>query len=245
MTLEGKVAIVTGAAQGIGRAIALGLGAAGAAVISADVRPSDTAAQITARGGTGRDAHVDVAREDEVAVTMEMAEQMGGLDILVNNAGIFPRAPAITMEMADWDAVMAVNLRGTFLCARAAAIQMRAHGRGGRIVNITSGAAFVPTAQSAHYASSKAGVVALTRVLALEWAPDRITVNAVAPGVTDTAQPRSFYSADDLDAMATRIPVGRLGQPEDIVPAVLLLCADEASYVTGQTVHVNGGLYMP
>jgi NAD(P)-dependent dehydrogenase (short-subunit alcohol dehydrogenase family) len=244
--LEHKVVLVTGATQGIGRALAIGLAQAGATVVCSDVAPADaTAEEIRAAGGEAHSLILDISRDEDVGEAMAYLDGIGGIDVLINNAGIFPRSPVLEMEVDEWDRVMAVNLRGTFLCARAAAARMRAQGRGGRIVNVTSGAAFVPTPNSAHYAASKAGIVALTQVLALELAGDRVTVNAVAPGLTDTAQPRSYYSDDDLAAFAARIPAGRLGQPEDIVPAVLLLCSDEAGYITGQTLHVNGGLYMP
>jgi 3-oxoacyl-[acyl-carrier protein] reductase len=244
-TLEGKIALVTGTAQGIGRAIAHGLAGAGATVLCGDLHPGTTTEEIRAGGGVAHSVDLDIADEGSVDAAFAFADGLGGVDILVNNAGIFPRSRFVDMEMAEWDRVMAVNLRGTVLCARAAVARMRTQGRGGRIVNVTSGAAFVPTAQSAHYAASKAGIVALTRVLALELAADAITVNAVAPGLTDTAQPRSFYSDEDLAAFAARIPAGRLGQPEDMVLAVVMLCAPAAAYITGQTLHVNGGLYMP
>jgi NAD(P)-dependent dehydrogenase (short-subunit alcohol dehydrogenase family) len=244
--LDGKVALVTGAAQGIGRALSVGLSRRGATVVCGDEAASDETARLIA--GEGGSAHVlglDVSSPHDVRTAMEFLEGIGGIDILINNAGIFPRSPTLAMDEGEWDRVIAVNLKGTFLCSQAAGRMMRDQGRGGRIVNVTSGAAFLATPQSAHYSASKAGIVAFTRVLALELAPSGITVNAIAPGLTDTAQPRGFYSDEDLRGIAQRIPLGRLAQPEEIVPAALFLCSEGAGYVTGQTLHVNGGLLMP
>jgi NAD(P)-dependent dehydrogenase (short-subunit alcohol dehydrogenase family) len=243
--LGGKVALVTGAAQGIGRALALGLGEAGATVVASDLTAPGIVHDIRAAGGEAHAIELDIADPDSIETGFSVLDEYGGVDIVVNNAGIFPRRPVIELEPEEWDHVMHVNLRGTYLCSRAAAWRMRAQGRGGRIVNVTSGAAFVPTSQSAAYAASKAGIVAFTRVLALEVAADGVTVNALAPGLTDTAQPRSFYSDEQLRASTARIPAGRLGEPADMVGAVVFLCGDGASYITGQTIHVNGGLYMP
>jgi NAD(P)-dependent dehydrogenase (short-subunit alcohol dehydrogenase family) len=245
--LEHRVALVTGAAQGIGAAIACGLAEQGARVVCGDLAaPEATADAIRAAGGQADALTLDVTSTADVGAAINfVAAGIGGLDILVNNAGIFPRSPALELDEATWDRVLDVNLKGTFFCAQAAARLMVEQARGGRIVNITSGAAFVPTPQSSHYAASKAGVVAATRVLALELASAGITVNAVAPGLTDTAQPRSFYSDDDLAAIAARIPLGRIAAPAEIVPAVCFLAGEGAGYITGMTVHVNGGLYMP
>jgi NAD(P)-dependent dehydrogenase (short-subunit alcohol dehydrogenase family) len=244
--LAGRRALVTGAGRGIGRAIALGLAAAGAEVVCSDLsEPVATTDEIVEAGGGSSAMVLDIADADSIDGAMAQIATLGGLDIIVNNAGIFPRSPILDMPVGLWDEVVGVNLRGTFLCCQAAARAMRNQGRGGRIVNITSGAAFVPTAASAHYAASKAGIVALTRVLALELAQFGITANAVAPGLVDTEQPRSYYSDDELAAFAQRIPSGRLGEPRDIGPVVVMLCGDGASYLTGQTIHVNGGLYMP
>jgi NAD(P)-dependent dehydrogenase (short-subunit alcohol dehydrogenase family) len=148
------------------------------------------------------------------------------------------------MDESEWDRVLSVNLKGAFLCSRAAARIMVERGQGGRIINLASGAAFVPSVNSVHYAASKGGIIAFTRALALELSTHRITVNAVAPGVTDTAQPRLIYSDADLASIAQRVPLKRIAQPEDMVPAVNFLCSDAAGYVTGQTLHVNGGLFM-
>jgi NAD(P)-dependent dehydrogenase (short-subunit alcohol dehydrogenase family) len=235
------VALVTGAAQGIGRAVAAGLAGEGLVVVCGDVLDASETAELVG----GHAVSLDVSDAARVREAVGFASGLGELAVLVNNAGIFPRSAVLDLDEAEWQRVQDVNLKGTFLCAQAAARVMREQGRGGRIVNVTSGAAFVSSPQGAAYAASKAGIVAFTRVLALELASDGITVNAVAPGFTDTAQPRSFFSDEDLTAIARRIPAGRLAEPEEMVPAVLYLCSEAAAYVTGQTLHVNGGLYMP
>jgi NAD(P)-dependent dehydrogenase (short-subunit alcohol dehydrogenase family) len=247
-SLAGKVAVVTGGAQGIGRAICHGLSTEGATVVVADVNAegaAETERGITTSGHRALAVELDVSNSAQVETAMQTAhDTFGRLDILINNAAIFPRSPFLEMAEEEWDRVLAVNLKGGFLCSRAAARIMVAQEQGGRIINLTSGAAFVPSLNGAHYAASKGGVIAFTRALALELSPHRITVNAIAPGVTNTAQPRIVYSDDDLAAIARRVPLQRIAEAEDIVPVALFLCSDAAGYVTGQTVHVNGGLFM-
>jgi NAD(P)-dependent dehydrogenase (short-subunit alcohol dehydrogenase family) len=167
------------------------------------------------------------------------------VDILINNAGVFPRSTVLELDEATWSAVIDVNLKGTWLCSQAAARVMVEQGEGGRIVNFASVAAFRPAVNGAHYAASKAGIVAFTRNMALEMAPYRITVNAIAPGLTDTAQPRYGMTEDEIAAAGDTVPLGRIAQPEDMVPTILFLCGPGGAYITGQTHHVNGGSWMP
>jgi 3-oxoacyl-[acyl-carrier protein] reductase len=246
--LAGKVAVVTGAGQGIGKALARGLAAAGAAVVVSDVLPKNAdavARQIVADGGRALGLGVDVSKATEVTSMIDAAlSELNRVDILINNAGVFPRATVLELDSETWDAVMNVNLRGTWLCSQAAARVMVEQGEGGRIINFASVAAFRPALRGAHYAASKAGIVAFTRNMALEVAPYNITVNAIAPGLTDTAQPRYGMTEDEIAATATDVPLGRIAQPEDMVPTVLFLCGPGGAYITGQTHHVNGGAWM-
>jgi len=249
MRLEGKVALVTGAQQGIGRAVALALAREGAAIAVNYLDDRAAASKIVdeARAHGARAVAVpgDVAQASDVAAMAGAVEhELGRLDILVNNAGIFPRVPFLDMAERDWDAVLDVNLKGGFLCAQAAARMMVAGGRGGAIVNLSSGAVR-GTPRGVHYSASKGGVVSMTRALALELAPHGIRVNAIAPGVTDTAQPRYGHSEEEIAAMAHSIPLGRIGTPDDIARVAVFLVSEEAGYMTGQTLYVNGGTYMP
>ena len=244
LDLSGRRALVTGGSQGIGWAIAVRLAEHGARVA---VNYPDAARRPTDMSWLGRHAialEADVGRCGAImAMFAELDDAFGGIDILVNNAGIFPRADVLTLDEATWDAVHDVNLKGAFFCAQAVARRMTAQG-GGAIVNIASDSAFTPSARGAHYCASKAGLVALTRSLALALAPQRIRVNAVAPGLTDTAQPRGGYREDELEAAATRIPLGRLGQPDDVADAVFYLASDLSGFVTGHTLSVTGGAFM-
>lgn len=239
--------IVTGAAQGIGHAVALRMAAAGACIAVWDTQADgaeQTASLCRGKGAQSLAWRVDVAVTDEVeSAVVAFEREWGRPDGLVNNAGIFPRARALDMELSEWERVLRVNLTGTFLCARAVARAMKEAGKGA-IVNMASGRALAGAAKGPHYSASKGGVIALTKSLALDWAPYGIRVNCVIPGVTDTAQPRGELSDDELYALGSRIPLGRIAQPQDIAAAVAFLLGDDSAYMTGQSIAVNGGAVM-
>jgi 3-oxoacyl-[acyl-carrier protein] reductase len=248
MRLAGKVALVTGAQQGIGKAIALAYGGEGASVVVnyLDDRAAGeaVAAQIGALGARAVAVAGNVARTTDVRTMAEAGASLGGIDVLVNNAGIFPRVDFLDMTEEQWDEVLDVNLKGAFRCIQAVARQLVAQGKAGAVINLASGAAFRSSPRGVHYVSSKAGLVGLTRATALELARYRIRVNAIAPGITDTAQPRYGMSEAELQAAARQVPLGRMATPDDIAHMAVFLACDEASHITGQTIHVNGGQFL-
>ena len=245
--LAGKTAIVTGGNQGIVLAIAEALARHGARLVvnyPDDTRYPDRLSDL---GENAVAVLGNVAQLEEIDAMFAFLDQnVGPIDILVNNAGIYPRAEVLDLDEATWDAVLDVNLKGTFFCAQAAARRMTKRGAG-RIINIASDSAIIPAANGAHYCASKAGVVALTKSLALALAPHGVLVNAIAPGLTDTAQPRFGMTETEMAAYARdSIPMGRIAEPEDIARAAVFLASDLAAFVTGQTIFVNGGsLMMP
>lgn len=246
MALPQRV-IVTGAAQGIGRAVALHLASPGVHLAVWDVKRDgveETAKLCHEKGAAARAWTVDVGDADAIEAAVVAFERAWGKpDGLVNNAGIFPRARSLDMKLAEWEEVLRVNLTGTFVTARAVAARMKDLGRGA-IVNTASGRALAGAANGAHYAASKGGIIALTKSLALDWAAYGIRVNCVIPGLTDTAQPRVEMGDNELYAAGARIPMGRIGRPEDIAAVVAFLLSDDAGYMTGQSVAGNGGAIM-
>ena len=247
---EGKVVLVTGAQQGIGRAVAIAFAEAGADVAVNyldDPAAGEAVAQaVRQRGRRSVLLQGDVGKvADAGALVARTVEALGGLDVLVNNAGVFPRVALLDMRESDWDHVHGINLKGSFFCAQAAARVMIARGQGGAIINMASQAIAGRGARSVHYSASKGGVVSMTRAMALELAPHRIRVNAIAPGTTDTAQPRYGATEAELAALAKTLPLGRIAQPEEIAGVAVFLASDAASYMIGQTVHVNGGTLAP
>lgn len=239
--LSGKSALVTGASSGLGLHFARRLAASGAAVTLAARRRDAleaACAEINRAGGTARPVSLDVADMPAIAAFFE---GNGAFDIVVNNAGVSRPRRAIEMEEADWDAVVDVNLKGAFFVARHAASAMKAAGRGGTIVNVASILGLRVSGGVAAYAASKAGLVQLTRSLALEWARHDIRVNALCPGYVETDINRGFFGSDAGQAMLKRIPQRRIGQADDLDGALLLLCSDAGRYMTGATLVVDGG----
>jgi 2-deoxy-D-gluconate 3-dehydrogenase len=244
--LSGKVAIVTGGAKGIGRGICLRLTEAGAAVVLSDIdleAARGTALQIQAEGGTVAVVAADASSVAEAGRTVRQAvDVFGRLDILVNNAGIYPFVPALEVSEALWDAVLDTNLKGLFFYSREAAAEMIAEGHGGKIVNIASVDAFHPTGLLAPYDASKGGVMMVTRALALELGTHNVCVNAIAPGAILTPGSGSPTPADErYVAFVERIPLGRMGTPDDVARVALFLASGAADYVTGSVVVVDGG----
>jgi len=245
-SLSGKVALVTGASQGIGRTAASTLAAAGAKIAAAARNTEKLASlvsEIEAKGGEALAIPMDVADAAQVKAGFQQAlAKFGRLDILVNNAGITRDTLALRMKLEDWEAVLRTNLTGAHLCTQQAMGAMLKQ-RSGRIINVTSVVAETGNAGQANYVAAKAGLIGLTRAIAIEIASRGITVNAVAPGFI-TSPMTDPLPQNVKDAMMARIPLARMGTDADVAAAILFLASDEAAYITGHILDVNGGLYM-
>ena len=246
MELEGRVALVTGAAQGIGKAISLLLAKHGANLVVSDIhleKATETANEIERMGRKAIAVRVDVSKGGEVEQMVDaILKEFGRIDILVNNAGITRDKLILRMSEEDWDAVLDVNLKGTFHCTRAVVRHM-AKQRYGKIVSIASVTGEMGNAGQVNYAASKAGVIGLTKTIAREFAQRGINVNAVAPGYVQTPM-TDVLSEKVKEELKRLIPMDRLGQPEDVADAVFFLVSERSSYITGQVINVNGGIYM-
>ena len=245
-SLEGRVALVTGASQGIGKAIALELAKAGATVALAarnEAKLAEVKAEIEAAGGKAESFALDVNNEEAIKATAkDIVAKLGAVHILVNNAGVTRDTLMLRMKTSDWDDVLDTNLKGAFLLTQAL-LQPMMKARWGRVINISSVNGELGAPGQANYAASKAGLIGLTKSMAREFASRNITVNAVAPGFIETDMTH-VLTEDQKNAMLGAVPLGRAGTVADIAAAVRFLASDDAAYITGHTLDVNGGLYM-
>jgi 3-oxoacyl-[acyl-carrier protein] reductase len=243
MRFKDKVVMVTGGAAGIGRVTAEAFAREGAKLAICDVNPEAGEVAAKALGPEASFQKVDVVSEAAVSAwAEEVAKRYGRIDVLVNNAGITRDALLLRMKEADWDLVMNINLKGAFLCTRAV-VRYMAQQRSGRIVNVASVVGVVGNVGQANYVASKAGLIGLTKTVAREFAGRGITVNAVAPGFIET-QMTAVLSEKVREAFLAQIPLGRAGSPEEVAGVVTFLASDQAAYLTGQVLHVSGGMYM-
>lgn len=244
-TLEGRVALVTGAQQGIGRACAETLGAQGASVVVQyldDQESAESVAEVVRSSGVEAVAiQGDVGRRADCEAAVAAGEPLGGVDLLVNNAGIFPRVGFLDMTDDDWNQVQNVNVMGGFRCLQSMARGLVAAGRPGTAVNLASVAFFRNSARGTHYAASKGAIIGFTRSASTELAPHRIRVNAIAPGIVDTAQPRDGMSEEQIAIASGLVPLGAMAQPAEIADVAVFLSSDASRHITGQTLQVNGG----
>ena len=247
MRLKGKVAVITGGAQGIGRAIALGMGREGAKVVVADLQAEKAkivSEEVQASGSDAIAVEVNVASEPSVQRLADQAfERFGRVDILINDAGVYLKSPVVTKTEEDWDRTLNVNLGGNFLCARAFVPAMRRQ-KSGRIISIASSIAHTGAVGFADYAASKAAIIGFVKALARELGPDGITVNAICPGSANTDMPRRHRSEEETMARLRATLLGHVLEPEDIAGPILFLASDAAAYITGQAYNINCGTVM-
>jgi NAD(P)-dependent dehydrogenase (short-subunit alcohol dehydrogenase family) len=244
MSVKDKIALITGAGQGIGQGIALKFAEAGAKVVAADLNPegiSDTFEKIQSKGGDCLAVSADVSKSSDVKAMVDQAVQKyGTLDVLVNNAGIVKTGPFIDLSEEDWDAVMDVDLKGPFLCSKYAA-KVMVPKKQGWIINISSVAGHEPNPDVGSYGPAKAGVLMLTKQCAVEWGRYNIRVNSISPGLIRTPINPAYEDKKVREARSNQIPLGRLGYPEDIAAVAVMLASDDTGYVTGCDIQVDGG----
>jgi NAD(P)-dependent dehydrogenase (short-subunit alcohol dehydrogenase family) len=245
--LKNKVAVITGGAQGIGRAIALGMAREGAKVVVADLQSEkarSVADEVKILGGDALGFEVNVADESSVKrLAQATFAQFGRVDILVNDAGVYLKSSVVDMSEADWDRTLDINLGGNFLCCRAFVPAMREQ-KSGRILSMASGIGHYGMKQFSHYAASKAAIIGFVKSLARELGPDGITVNAICPGSANTAMPRGHRSEEEVMQRLHSTPLPHVLEPEDIAGPILFLASDAAAYITGQSYNINCGTYM-